>query len=222
MFSAKISAEEELEGELKPGYLWSTVIFGIVMGVALFVAMPMAITHYGVDRFITSPMLSNLADGVIRVMIFIIYLLLMNLLPDVRRVFAFHGAEHKTINAYEAGVPMEVDAIQKYSTAHTRCGTSFLLIVMAVSIIVFVFTGQPAIWLRMLSRLALMPVIAAIGYEAIHFAADHTHNIIVKTLMSPGLALQRLTTRESDDKQVEVAIDALLGVLEPEESESPK
>ncbi|MCL0061111.1 DUF1385 domain-containing protein [Dehalococcoidia bacterium] len=217
MFSAKIAAESELEEELKPGILWATVGLGLVLGVALFVILPMLITHYGIDRLTTSPVISNAADGIIRLLFFITYLALISRIPDIRRVFAYHGAEHKAVNAYEAGATMTVENVQRYSTSHTRCGTGFLLIVMVIAIMVFVFTGQPALWLRLLSRLALLPVIAAIGYELIHLAANHTGNRIIRAVMAPGLALQSLTTRQPDSEQVEVAIAALEGVIETEE-----
>ncbi|MCL0037186.1 DUF1385 domain-containing protein [Dehalococcoidia bacterium] len=217
MFSAKIAAESELEEELKPGILWATVGLGLVLGVALFVILPMLITHYGIDRLTTSPVISNAADGIIRLLFFITYLALISRIPDIRRVFAYHGAEHKAVNAFEAGATMTVENVQRYSTSHTRCGTGFLLIVMVIAIMVFVFTGQPALWLRLLSRLALLPVIAAIGYELIHLAANHTGNRIIRAVMAPGLALQSLTTRQPDSEQVEVAIAALEGVIETEE-----
>ncbi|MDY6911435.1 MAG: DUF1385 domain-containing protein [Chloroflexota bacterium] len=217
MYSANVAVEAELEEEPKPLVMWIPVVFGLAFGIALFVALPMLITHYGIDRLIDSAMLSNAADGLIRMIIFLLYLVLMGLMPDIRRVFAYHGAEHKTVNAYEAGAPLEVDEVQKYSTAHTRCGTGFLLIVLVIAMVVFVFTGQPALWLRLLSRLVLMPVIAAFGYEMIHFAADRTDNFFIRTIMRPSLALQSLTTRQPDAQQVEVAIEALNGVLQSEE-----
>jgi len=216
MYSANVAVEAELEEEPKPVIIWIPVILGLAFGIALFVLLPMFITHYGVDRLIDSAMLSNLADGIIRVIILIAYMAAMSLFPDIRRVFAYHGAEHKTVNAYEAGEPLEVERVQRYSTAHTRCGTGFLLIVMVIAVVVFVFTGQPAIWLRLLSRLILLPLIAALGYEIIHFAADHTDNPAIRAIMRPSMALQSLTTRQPDDHQVEVAIEALKGVLEPE------
>lgn len=216
MYSANVAVEAELEEKPQPAIIWTPVIFGIAFGIGLFVVLPMVITHYGVDRVVDSPIVSNLADGLIRAVIFVLYLLTMSMIPDIRRVFAYHGAEHKTVNAYEAGVPLEVSAIQSHSTAHTRCGTAFLMIVLVMAIIIFAFTGQPAIWLRILSRLALLPLIASVSYEFIHFAADHTENIFVRTILRPGLLLQSLTTRQPDDSQVEVAIEALKDVLEPE------
>ncbi len=219
LFSAKVTAESEIKEEISPVMLWIPILIGVIFGLVLFVAVPLSITHFGLDRFISSPILSNTVDGLIRVIIFIVYLKVITLMPDIRRVFAYHGAEHKTVNAYEAGVPLEVEEIQKYSTAHTRCGTGFLLIVLVIALIAFVFLGRPVLWLRFLSRLALLPVIAAISYEIIHFAADHTENPIVRTILAPGLALQSLTTRQPDDRQIEVAVEALKGVLEPEAEE---
>ena len=123
MYSANVAIEAELEEEPKPIIIWIPVIFGMAFGIALFVLLPMFITHYGIDRLIDSSMLSNLADGILRILILIAYMAAMSLFPDIRRVFAYHGAEHKTVNAYEAGEPLEVATVQKYSTAHTRCGT---------------------------------------------------------------------------------------------------
>ncbi|MBT4511443.1 MAG: DUF1385 domain-containing protein [Chloroflexi bacterium] len=219
MYSADIAVEAELEEKPKPIVIWTPVVLGIVFGVALFVVLPMLITHYGIDRVVDEAWMSNAADGVIRVLIFITYLAVMSLLPDIRRVFAYHGAEHKTVNAFEAGAPLEVDSVQRFSTSHTRCGTGFLLIVMVIAVIVFVFTGQPALWLRLLSRLILLPVIASVGYELIHFAADRTDNPVIRAIMRPSMALQKLTTRQPDDQQVEVAIEALEGVIEAEEGQ---
>ncbi|MFO8101170.1 MAG: DUF1385 domain-containing protein [Dehalococcoidia bacterium] len=217
MFSANVAVEEELEEEPKPIIIWIPVVFGLAFGIVLFVLLPMFITHYGVDEVVDSAIVSNLADGLIRVLILIIYMACMSLLPDIRRVFAYHGAEHKTVNAYEAGEPLEPAAVQKYSTAHTRCGTGFLLIVLLIAVLVFAFTGRQEIWLRILIRLALLPVIAAVGYEIIQFAADRMDNLLVRAIIRPGMWLQSLTTRQPDDEMVEVGIEALKSVLEPEE-----
>ncbi|MDD5095109.1 MAG: DUF1385 domain-containing protein [Dehalococcoidia bacterium] len=221
MYSANVALEAELEEKPKPVVIWIPMVFGLAFGIALFVILPMLITNYGVDKVTDSSILSNLADGLIRVLFLIAYMASVSLIPDIRRVFAYHGAEHKTVNAYEAGAPLEVSEVQKYSTAHSRCGTGFLLIVMMIALVVFVFTGQPALWIRLLSRIILLPIIAAFGYELIHFTADRMDNSIVKTLMRPSLALQALTTRQPDDQMVAVAIEALNGVLEPEAIQQP-
>ena len=137
----------------------------------------------------------------------------ISFLPDIRKVFAYHGAEHKTIHAYEDGVPLEAEAVQKYSTAHARCGTAFLLAVLVIAIIVFALIGRQVVWLMVLSRVLLLPVIAALGYEATQYGARHMNNVLVRALVAPGLWLQRLTTREPDDKQIEVAVAALQQAL---------
>ncbi len=158
-------------------------------------------------------------EGVIRLAIFIAYLKVMSLMPDIKRVFAYHGAEHKAVNAYEAGVPMEVNAIKSYSTAHVRCGTSFLFLVLIIAIILFAFVGRQALWLMVLSRVVLIPVIMALGYEVIYFGARHTGNWFVKIILAPGLLLQSLTTGEPDDRQLEVAIAAMNKAVEIDRAE---
>jgi uncharacterized protein YqhQ len=154
-----------------------------------------------------------LVEGVIRLLVLLGYLGLIGLVPDIRRVFAYHGAEHKAINALEAGAPLEVMAVQPYSTAHPRCGTSFLLVVVVISVVVFVLVGTPPLWQRLLSRVALVPVIAALSYELIRLGGAFQGNRLVRAVFAPNLWLQSLTTREPDDAQVEVALHALREVL---------
>jgi len=143
----------------------------------------------------------------------------MSLVPDIKRVFAYHGAEHKTINAYEEGVPLEVEAVRKYSTAHARCGTSFMFIVLIIAILVFALIGRGPLWMMALSRIILIPVIAAIGYEVTHFTTRHARNILVRIFLAPGLWLQSMTTREPDDSQLEVALSALKKLIEIDQLE---
>jgi hypothetical protein len=143
----------------------------------------------------------------------------MTLVPDIKRVFAYHGAEHKAVNAYEAGVPLEVEAVKEYNTAHVRCGTSFLFVVLIIAIVVFALVGRPAVWLMVLSRIILIPVIAALGYEVIYFGANHIRNGFVRAILAPGLWLQTLTTREPDDSQLDVAVTALRKVVEVDQLE---
>jgi uncharacterized protein YqhQ len=152
---------------------------------------------------------------------FILYLWLIGFMQDIRTVFAYHGAEHKAVNAYEAGVPLELEYVRRYSTAHTRCGTSFLLVVLVLAIIVFTLIGRPPLWLGVLSRIVLIPVIAAVGYEFIRFGAGNVDNSVVRKLLMPGLALQSMTTREPDDRQLEAAISALKKVIEADGTEPP-
>jgi uncharacterized protein YqhQ len=155
-------------------------------------------------------------EGVIRVCIFLLYLTLISLLPDLRRVFQYHAAEHKAINAYEAGEELTPENVQKYSLIHPRCGTAFLLWVMVIGIFVFAFVGQPAWYWLITSRILLLPVIAGIAYELIRFAGKHQGNVFLMTLLAPGLWLQRLTTRQPTLDQIEVSIRALQEVLRRE------
>ncbi len=140
-------------------------------------------------------------------------------MPDIKRIFTYHGAEHKTVNAFENGAPMEVEAVRKYNTAHVRCGTSFLFVVLIIAIVVFALVGRPSLWLMVLSRILLLPVIAALGYEVIYFGANHVKNAAVRVILAPGLLLQRLTAKEPDDSQIEIALSALKKVMEIDQLE---
>jgi len=215
VYSANVSLEEEGE-KISGAVVWLTVAASLVLAVLLFFLAPLFLTRL---FNISSSLLFNLVDGIIRVAIFIAYLRVMTLVPDIKRVFAYHGAEHKTVNAYEAGVPLEMEAVKGYGTAHQRCGTSFLFAVMVVSIVVFALIGIHSAWLMVLSRLVLIPVIAALGYEVIYFGARHSNNPLVRAVMAPGLWLQALTTREPDDGQLEVALMALNKVVEADQPE---
>jgi uncharacterized protein YqhQ len=152
-------------------------------------------------------------EGLIRVSIFIAYLALVSLLPDLRRVFQYHAAEHKAINAYEAGEELEPEIVQRYSLIHPRCGTAFLLWVMVIAVFVFAFFGRPVWYWLIVTRILLLPVIAGLAYELIRFAGKHTDNRVLMAVLAPGLWLQRLTTREPTLDQLEVSIRALREVL---------
>jgi uncharacterized protein YqhQ len=152
--------------------------------------------------------------------IFVAYIWLIGRVPDIRRVFAYHGAEHKTINAYEAGAELTPEEVAKYSTAHYRCGTAFLLSVMVISILVFALLGRPPMLLRILSRVVLIPVVAGVAYEYIKFTNRYRENRMIRAIAAPNLALQRLTTREPDLSMLEVSIAALKRVLEMEGRET--
>jgi len=214
LHSAQVAAEEEGGEKIPAALLWGTVAMSLALGVAIFFMVPLFATRYLIDPYINSALLSVVLEGLIRIGIFIAYLRLVSLIPDIKRVFAYHGAEHKVVNAYEAGVPLEVESVKNYSTAHARCGTAFLFIVLIVAIFVFALVGQPTLWIRILSRIALIPVIAAISYEIMKFGAGHINNKIVRVLLAPGLMLQAITTREPDDSQLEAAISALNEVIE--------
>ena len=213
LHSAQVAATEEVGEKIPAAVLWGTVAASLALGVALFFMVPLFATRYLIDPYIESGLLSNIFEGLIRMGIFIAYLKLMSLIPDIRKVFAYHGAEHKTVNAYEAGVPLDVESVKMYSTAHARCGTAFLFIVLIVAIFVFALVGQPSLWIRILSRIALIPVIAIISYEIMKFGASHSTNPVVRILLAPGLLLQAMTTREPDDSQIETAIAALNEVM---------
>jgi uncharacterized protein YqhQ len=162
-----------------------------------------------------------IVEGLIRVSIFILYLVLISLLPDLRRVFQYHAAEHKAINAYEAGEELDPHTVQRYSLIHPRCGTAFLLWVMVIAIFVFAFFGRPAWYWLIATRILLLPLIAGIAYELIRFAGKHTGNRVLMTILAPGLWLQRLTTREPTLEQLEVSIRALQQVLSLERGAAP-
>jgi uncharacterized protein YqhQ len=219
MFSANVALEEE-EEEIPTRALWIMVGAGVILMVALFVLAPLFFTKL-INPYIPNSVVFHIIEGAIRLVIFVAYLKLMSFMPDIKRVFTYHGAEHKTVNAYEAGVPMEVNAIRSYSTAHVRCGTSFLFLVLIIAIIVFAFVGRQTLWLMVISRIALIPIIMALGYEVIYFGAKHSKNWLVKIILAPGLLLQSLTTGEPDDQQMEVAITALNKAVEIDSAEEP-
>jgi uncharacterized protein YqhQ len=213
MFSANISLEEE-EEKVSGGLVTLMLFVGIAMAVTLFFVVPLLLTKL---LRIESSILFNIVDGFLRVVIFMLYLRVMGLMKDMRRVFAYHGAEHKVVNAYESGTPLETDAVRRYGTAHVRCGTSFLFTVVMISILVFALVGVHTTWMMVLSRIIFVPVIAGIGYEVIYFAGRHSDNFFARILSAPGMWLQSLTTREPDDSQIEVALVALKTVMASEE-----
>ena len=211
-YSAKMAGEEE--EQLTDKEMAGTIAFAIVLASILFVAIPTGAAKFFND-ITDDPIFLNLMEGVLRLIIFLAYITAISQMKDIQRVFQYHGAEHKTIFCYEADLPLTVENVQKFPRLHPRCGTAFLLIVMLVSIFVFAFLGWPDLWLRILSRIVLLPVIAGISYEIIR-AAARTTNPILKVAIMPGLWLQYLTTQPPDDSMVEVAIASLKAVL-PEE-----
>ena len=218
LYSASVSLEEE-EEKISGGYFLVIVIISLALSVGLFFVAPLLITKL-LDPYIGSSLVFHLIEGLIRLTIFIAYLGLVTLIPDMKRVFAYHGAEHKVINAYEDGAPLEVDAARGYKTAHVRCGTSFLFAVLIIAIVLFALIGRPSIWLMMLSRVLLIPVIAGLGYEVIYFGGRHRNNRLVRAILAPGLWMQSLTTREPDDSQLEVALAALNKLVEIDQPEA--
>ena len=221
LYSANVSMEDE-EGEgggkLSTGATWGMMVGAMVGVVALFFLAPLFLTNL-VSAHVESSIVFHLIEGFIRLGIFIAYLKLITLAPDVKRVFAYHGAEHKVVNAYEDGVPLELAAVKKYATAHVRCGTSFIFVVLIIAIVVFALIGRPSLGVMVLSRVVLIPVIAGLGYEVTQYGAKHLGSRLVRATLAPGLWLQKLTTREPDDSQIEVALSALRRVVEIEGSE---
>ena len=218
LFSANISLEEE-EEELSGKTAWIPIALALVLAIVLFLIIPLFLTRL-FNPYINSSMVFHLIEGFIRLVIFVAYLKIVGLSSDIKRIFTYHGAEHKVVNAYEAGAPLEVEKARKHDTAHVRCGTSFLLVVLVIAIVVFALIGRPSAWLMVLSRILLMPVIAAIGYEIIHFGAKHHKNALVRVILIPGLWLQKLTTKEPDDSQMEVALAALQKAIEIDQTEA--
>jgi uncharacterized protein YqhQ len=214
-YAAQEEGEEEVAKELSRGQLLFAFAVAIGFALMLFKVGPALITDW---LPISSGGWFVIVEGLIRVTIFVLYLSLISLLPDLRRVFEYHAAEHKAINAYEAGEELVPERVQRFSLIHPRCGTAFLLWVMVVAIFVFAFFGRPAWYWLIATRILLLPVIAGIAYELIRFAGKHSGNRVLMTLLAPGLWLQRLTTREPTLDQLEVSIRALREVLRLEES----
>lgn len=205
-----VKEEPKKEGGMDAS-TWFAVLLSIVISVALFMVLPVFLGNL-VAKATNSSFWVAFAEGMIRLAIFIAYVALISLMPDIRRVYMYHGGEHKCINCVEHGLPLTVENVRKSSRFHKRCGTSFLLIVMMISIVLFMVIRVRTLWLRVLSRILLLPVIAGISYEFLRLAGN-TDNKIVSLLSKPGLALQRLTTREPDDTMIEVGIASVEAVF---------
>jgi len=215
MYSADVALGEE-DVKFSGPVAWGTVTLSLVFGLGLFILL-----HKGVTALFEpsiTPLASALVEGVVRLALFVAYIWLIGRLNDIKRVFGYHGAEHKTINAYEAGAELSVESVQRFPLSHPRCGTAFLLTVVVLSIFFFAplnTLGLPLL-VSMLTRLLLIPVVAMVAYEYIRFSARHLSNPIVRAIIVPNLALQSMTTRQPDDSMVEVAIAAFNRVLETE------
>lgn len=211
--NAALSEEEALS----PRQVTVSVVAGLGLAVGLFFVLPTVIARY-LDPYLAGVWTLNLAEGGLRVAILVGYIAAIGRMPDIGRVFAYHGAEHKAVNAHEAGVPLDVPHVRAHSRFHPRCGTSFLLIVMIVAVLVFAFLGRPGLLLRVASRVALIPLVAGVSYEIIRAGARYRW---FRPLVTPGLWLQRLTTREPGEGEIEVAVRALRDVLEREQEALP-
>ena len=233
MRSADLSLEEEKETESKGqnAAVGLAVAFGMILSVALFFVLPMVIAGF-LDGVIQNPLLLNLAEGLVRIIIFVGYLLAVSCMKDMKRVFAYHGAEHKTIRCYEAKLPLTVENVRAQTRLHPRCGTSFLLVVMVLSILLFsvttsvileLFPGLALLQSKFLYRLILigckllmLPLVVAIAYEINRWAGRHD-NLFTRILTAPGMWFQNFTTKEPDDSMIEVGIASLQAVMPEEE-----
>ena len=199
------------DGEGIPGWMMATTLaFSLIFGIGLFFLLPIGVVRL-LEPALGSGLLSEVVEGALRLIILVGYITAIGMMSDIRRVYAYHGAEHMTVHAYEAGLPLNVDNVRRFGTPHPRCGTAFLLTVVLVSVAVFIAFSllELSWWWRIASRVLLLPVIAAFSYEVIRFSGRHQTALIGKALAAPGLWLQRLTTREPDDEQIEVAIRAM-------------
>lgn len=191
--------------------LYMSVIFAILFTVGVFIIAPTAVVNV-FKRLTQNEIALNLIEGAFRIVIFVLYILLISKMEDIKKVFQYHGAEHKMIHCHELGLELTVENAREFPTLHPRCGTSFLMFVMILSLMIFSFLGWPDLFWRITSRLLLIPVIAGLSFELLRWAG-RSDSLLVKILSYPGIALQKLTTREPDDKQLEVAAAALSAVL---------
>lgn len=225
-WSASFFEEEENAEPEKPGFIERhfsretaekllmgfTVFLSICLAVGIFMVLPAFLAGL-LGKAVDSPLFLSALEGVVRILLFVFYILLISRMEDIRRVFMYHGAEHKCINCIEHGLALNVENVRSSSKQHKRCGTSFMLFVMLVSIVLFMFIQTETVWMRMLSRILLIPVVAGISYEILRLAGK-SDNIIVNLISKPGLALQNLTTKEPDDDMIEVAIQAVEAVFD--------
>ena len=220
-YSANVNMEDpdadpdsEVESEeLGRGAVAGMLLVSFSFAIALFFLLPLFASRPFEGAF-GNDILSNVAEGVIRLVVFVAYIWIIGRMPDIKRVFMYHGAEHMTVHAQERGDPLEIDAIRKYSPAHPRCGTAFLLTVMVVAIIAFVFIPREPLWWLIASRVVFIPVIAAAAYEVIRLSGRYEDNPLVKLISAPNLMLQKLTTRWPDDDQIEIAVTAMQTALD--------
>ncbi len=209
-------ALEDDEEELTNGELILTAVVAFALAIGLFMMLPAAVVHF-TQRYIGGIIAQNIVEGIVRVTVFLLYVYAISKTPDIKRVLMYHGAEHKTIAAQEAGVTMTPENVRRFPRLHPRCGTSFLLLVMVISIIVHIFLGDGSLFYRLGSRLLVFPVVAGLSYEFLQFTGRCSDRPWVKVLIAPGLQLQRLTTAEPDDSMLEVAITSLRACMPEEE-----
>ncbi len=213
-YSVNESTEEDIQFSKKE--MTVAIIIAILFAVGVFFVVPTLIGR-SFSNYFPNTIVYNLMEGLVRIGLFLGYILIISQLKDIKRIFQYHGAEHKTIQAYENGEAIKLENVKKHTTVHVRCGTSFLLIVMVVAIVIFALLGRPPLLLRILYRVLLIPVVAGISYELIKLAGKFSKYKIVNILFYPGLLLQKVTTREPDDSQIEVAMSSFIRVIEAED-----
>lgn len=201
--------------QMSKGGTFVTFTIAIVVAISAFMVLPLYLTNIIPGLRLGNSILFNLVEGVIRMSFFFVYLLVISRMKDIHRVFQYHGAEHKVVYTYEADEELIVENAQKHTTLHPRCGTAFLMTVFIIAILVFSLVGQPVLWVKILSRLLLLPVVAGVSYEVLRFSGRNYNLWWVRTLAQPGLWLQKLTTAQPDDDMVEVAIASMKQVLDP-------
>ena len=215
MYSASIAEGEEAEYEAR--LEWGSIFVSLGVGIGIFFVLPSVVVQVGENMFGISGLRLNLLEGLVRLGLLIGYISAIGLMPDVRRLYGYHGAEHKTINAYESDAELTPQSVALFPNEHPRCGTGFLLVVVVFSVLIFSTLGpMPLLW-KIASRLCLLPVLASLSYEYIRYTAKNIHNPIVRILMMPSMALQRLTTREPDEEMLTVAIAAFVAMKSAEE-----
>ena len=225
-YSARISTENENTHEdgiddtsnpeaISRSSMIGMILLSLTIAIIVFIVGPAILTSY-LERLISSHLIVNVIEGILRLGMFIAYIAAISQMEDIKRVFMYHGAEHMTVHAKEHGDPLEISHIRRYPTAHPMCGTAFLLTLMLIAIIVFTFVGRERIWWLLTSRVILIPVIAAVSYEIIRFSGRYKNNLIVSSIALPSLWLQALTTRSPNDDQIEVAIAAMEEVIKHE------
>lgn len=219
MFSAEVALEEEKEegsGNVFEGPVqWGMVAFSLAFAIFLFFVIPTFLASL-IERLLGGDLnyvVVNLIEGIIRLFFLVAYIYLISLMPDIKRLYSYHGAEHKTINAYEAGADLVPSSVARFPLEHPRCGTAFILSVVVISIIFFSLLPPMSLPIRILSRIVLLPAVAGIAYEYIRFTAKHQDNALIRAITRPNLALQKLTTREPDESMLAVAIAAFTKVL---------
>lgn len=217
--SAEIALEEEEEDFGTKEAVFTTGL-ALLLSIGFFVVLPVWATNnlWGLSE--ANAFLFNFVEGLIRIGLFLLYLVGITFFDDIKRVFEYHGAEHKSVYAYEDGRDLAVDEAKGYSTLHPRCGTAFLMIVLVVAILTFSLVGNPPLLIKIASRILLLPVVAGVSYEILRFSGRHTENPLLKPFLMPGLLLQKITTREPSDDQIEVALAALREVVGKEEKDS--